>query len=239
MLRKDHRQVDELRKVKFTRHYTKYAPGSVLIEFGDTKVLCTASIEDSVPRFLLHKNQGWLTAEYSMLPGSTHTRIKREAVVGKLNARSQEISRLIGRSLRSCIDLKLLGKRQITIDCDVLQADGGTRSASITGAFVALYDAVNFLLANEIIKVNPIKNFVAAISAGVVKSSALLDLDYAEDSSCDNDINFVLLDNNQIVEIQGSAEQNSFDKATLDALFSLASLGIEQLIQKQKEALAL
>lgn len=239
MLRLNNRAANELRQVKITRNFTKYSSGCVLIEVGETKVLCTASIEEKLPPFLLNKNQGWLTAEYAMLPSATHSRNKRDAVVGKVNSRAQEISRLIGRSLRACLDLKELGPRQIIIDCDVLQADGGTRTASITGAFVALYDAINYLLLNKMIDRTPIKHFLAAVSVGVIKQRCYLDLDYLEDSSCDVDMNFILLDNGSIVEIQGAAEHESFDRLTLNKLLDLAEYGVSELIIKQRHALNL
>lgn len=232
--RLNNRLMNELREVKITKNYTKYAEGSVLVEFGDTKVLCTATVEDSVPPFLKGKNQGWLTAEYSMLPRATHTRSRRDAVVGKVNSRAQEISRLIGRSLRSSINLYMLGERQILIDCDVIQADGGTRTAAITGAFVALHDAVTTLMNSGKLTLNPIKNFVAAISVGVYQGECLLDLDYDEDSNCDTDMNLVMDDTLSIIEIQGTAEKIALDRSVLNQLLDLATLGIKDLIAIQK-----
>ncbi len=234
LLRHKNRLAHELREIKITKNYTKYAEGSVLVEFGETKVLCTATIEESVPPFLKGKNQGWLTAEYSMLPSATHTRSKRDAVVGKVNSRAQEISRLIGRSLRSSINLFMLGERQILIDCDVIQADGGTRTAAITGAFVALHDAITVLMNNGKLTLNPIKNFVAAISVGVHKGEALLDLDYNEDSTCDTDMNLVMDDTLSIIEIQGTAEKIALDRTMLNQLLDLATCGIQDLLTIQK-----
>lgn len=233
------RATNQLREVKITRQYTAYAEGSVLIEFGNTKVLCNASVEEKVPPFLKGKNKGWVTAEYSMLPRATHSRTTRESVAGKVNSRSQEISRLIGRSLRSCIDLNKLGERQIVIDCDVIQADGGTRTASITGAFVALYDAITYLLNKKSIKTNPIKHHLAAISVGISNDQQLLDLDYKEDSSCESDINVVMFDNLEIVEIQGTAEGKTFSRTELNGLLDLAESGIKDLLDYQKSALNL
>ncbi len=233
----DNRLFDQLRNIKITRDYTEYAEGSILVEFGATKVICNASVLENVPKFLLGKNHGWVTAEYSMLPRATHTRNNRDSVSGKVNARSQEISRLIGRSMRSCIDLVQLGNRQIILDCDVLQADGGTRTASITGAFVALYDSVSKLITSELIKTNPIRNFLAAVSVGIYQGEVIVDLNYEEDSKCDTDMNVVMLDNGGIVEIQGTAENNSFSKAQLDQLLDLAHISISHIIQLQKSAL--
>lgn len=238
-LRSEARNVEKLRKVKITRHYTKYSAGSVLVEFGETKVICTATIEEKVPEFLKNKNVGWVTAEYSMLPSSTHTRNKRDAVTGKVSSRSQEISRLIGRSLRAAIDMKKLGARQILIDCDVIQADGGTRTASITGAFVALYDAVSRLLANGKISENPISQFLAAISVGICNGVPMLDLDYNEDSNCEADMNVVMFEDLGIIEIQGTAEKNKITRDELNRLVDLAEIGIKDLIQIQKTALNL
>ena len=237
--RNNNRGLDALREVKITRNFTKYAAGSVLIEFGETKVICTASIEEKVPPFLKNTGAGWITAEYAMLPGSTHTRNKRDGVVGKVASRSQEISRLIGRSLRATVDMKKLGERQILIDCDVLQADGGTRTASITGAFVALYDAISKLLQNGLIKENPIERFLAAISVGIYNDELMLDLDYNEDSNCDSDINVVMFEDFGIVEIQGTAEQDQISRDELNHLIDLAESGIKNLIIAQKTALNL
>ena len=235
--RTNNRQANELREIKITRNYTKYAEGSVLVEFGNTQVLCNVSVEESLPPFLKGKNQGWLTAEYSMLPRATHTRTRRDGAVGKVNSRAQEISRLIGRSLRACVDLELLGPRQLVVDCDVIQADGGTRTASITGGFIALHDAINGLLNSGKISKNPIKHFLAAISVGVYDGEALLDLDYIEDSNCSMDMNLVMLDNLSIVEIQGTAEKTALDRATTNRLIDLAEVGVSQLINLQRGVL--
>lgn len=236
-MRNDGRQNNELRVVRLNRNFTKYAEGSVLIECGDTKVLCTASIEDEVPRFLRNTGTGWVSAEYSMLPRATHTRNKRDSVAGKVNPRASEISRLIGRSLRACIDLESLGERQVLIDCDVIQADGGTRTASITGAFVAMYDALNSLVKCGKLSENPIKQFLAAISVGVYQGAPLLDLNYVEDNNCDTDMNLVMLEDLSVIEIQGTAEGASFSRDTLNIMLDLGEHGVKQLIQKQKESL--
>ncbi len=232
------RQPDQLRDIRITRRYTRHAEGSVLVEFGDTRVLCTASVEDSVPPFLRGKGEGWVTAEYGMLPRSTHTRSAREAAKGKQSGRTQEIQRLIGRSLRAITDLKALGERQITLDCDVLQADGGTRTAAITGACVALHDAVNGLLAAGKLTQNPLRDFVAAISVGIVDGCPVLDLDYPEDSACDTDMNVVMTGSEGIVEVQGTAEGVPFTRDELDALLKLAQAGICRLVELQRAALA-
>jgi ribonuclease PH len=231
------RQPDQLRKVRLTREFTRHAEGSVLVEFGDTRVLCTASVEENLPGFLRGKGQGWVTAEYGMLPRATHTRSPREAAKGKQSGRTQEIQRLIGRSLRAITDLKALGERQITLDCDVLQADGGTRTAAITGACVALHDAVRGLLAQGKITENPLRDFVAAISVGIVNGQPVLDLDYVEDSSCDTDMNVVMTGNGGIVEVQGTAEGAPFSRAELDTLLAMAAAGIEELVMAQQFAL--
>jgi ribonuclease PH len=231
------RPADQLRDVRITRHYTKYAEGSVLVEFGDTKVLCTASVSESVPPFLRDKGQGWLTAEYGMLPRATHTRSDREAARGKQTGRTQEIQRLIGRALRAVFDLEALGARTINLDCDVIQADGGTRTASITGAFVAAHDAVSKLLADGRLQRSPITDYVAAISVGVYEGVPLLDLDYAEDSACDTDMNIVMTGSGGLVEVQGTAEGAPFSRAEMDALLDLAQSGIRTLVEKQKAAL--
>jgi ribonuclease PH len=231
------RAADQLRDVRITRHYTKYAEGSVLVEFGDTKVLCTASVSESVPPFLRDKGQGWLTAEYGMLPRATHTRSDREAARGKQTGRTQEIQRLIGRAMRAVFDLEALGARTINLDCDVLQADGGTRTASITGAFVAAHDAVSKLLATGRIERSPITDYVAAISVGVYEGVPVLDLDYAEDSQCDTDMNVVMTGSGGMVEVQGTAEGAPFSRAELNALLDLAQSGIRSLVEKQKAAL--
>ncbi len=236
--RADARATDALRPVTITRRFTRYAEGSVLVEFGHTRVLCTASVEDRVPGFLKGKGQGWLTAEYGMLPRATHTRSDREAARGKQSGRTQEIQRLIGRSLRSVFDLKALGERTLTLDCDVLQADGGTRTASITGAFVAAQDAVATLVASGALAANPIRDSVAAISVGLKGDVALLDLDYDEDSTCDTDMNVVMTGSQGIVEIQGTAEGAPFTRDALDRLIDLAHRGIAELTIRQREALA-
>ena len=231
------RPVDQLRPVVITRHYTKHAEGSVLIAMGDTKVLCTASIEERVPPHKKGSGEGWVTAEYGMLPRSTNTRSDREAARGKQTGRTQEIQRLIGRSLRCVVDLRELGERQITLDCDVLQADGGTRCASITGAFVALHDAISVLLAKGLIKETPITDFIAAISVGIGAEGPLLDLDYVEDSTCETDMNVVMTGAGKFVEIQGTAEGVPFSRTDMDKLVGLASSGIATLISEQRTAL--
>ncbi|MBI1773237.1 MAG: ribonuclease PH [Burkholderiales bacterium] len=233
------RAPDALRPVVISRHFTKHAEGSVLIEFGDTRVICTASIEDKVPGFLKGKGQGWMTAEYGMLPRSTHTRMDREAAKGKQSGRTQEIQRLIGRSLRSAFDLEAFGERTLHIDCDVIQADGGTRTASITGAMVAAYDAFSKLVEREVIPCVPLRHFVAAISVGVYQSQPVLDLDYPEDSQCDTDMNVVMTEHGHFVEVQGTAEGEAFDRMTMNALLNLAHDGIADLIALQKEVLGL
>ena len=237
MPRSFNRNADQLRTVVITRHYTKHAEGSVLVAMGDTKVLCTASVEERVPPHKKGSGEGWVTAEYGMLPRSTNTRSDREAARGKQSGRTQEIQRLIGRSLRCVVDLKKLGERQITLDCDVLQADGGTRCASITGAFVALHDAVSVLMQRGLIKETPITDFIAAISVGIGASGPLLDLDYIEDSSCETDMNVVMTGAGKFVEIQGTAEGAPFSRSDMDALIGLASQGIEALIEEQRTVL--
>ena len=239
MSRPSMRQPGELRKISITRGYTKHAEGSVLVEFGDTKVLCTASVDEKVPAFLRGQNRGWLTAEYGMLPRATNTRTVREAARGHQSGRTQEIQRLIGRSLRAVADLSQLGERTIQIDCDVIQADGGTRTASITGAFVAAHDAVTLLQRRGLIAGAPLRDFVAAVSVGVYQGSAVLDLDYAEDSACDTDMNVVMTGSGGFVEIQGTAEGAPFSREQMDELTLLAESGIRQLIARQKEALGL
>lgn len=236
--RRTARAADALRPVRITPHFLPHADGSVLIEAGNTKIICTATIDESVPPFLRGKNQGWVTAEYGMLPASTASRMRREAAAGKQSGRTQEIQRLIGRSLRAAVDLSLLGERQILIDCDVIQADGGTRTASITGAFVALSLAVGKLLAEGRLKTNPITDSVAAVSVGVVGGEPLLDLDYPEDSGCDSDVNLVMTGSGKIIEIQGTAEGAPFDFAELEALLSLGRKGIAGLTALQQQALA-
>lgn len=228
---------DELRPVCITREFTKHAEGSVLIEFGDTKVLCTASVEERVPPHKRGSGEGWVTAEYGMLPRSTHTRSEREAARGKQSGRTQEIQRLIGRSLRCVFDLKRLGERTISLDCDVLQADGGTRTAAITGAFVAAHDAVSWLLAQGSIEVSPIRQFVAAVSVGVVQATPLLDLEYSEDSACDTDMNVVMTANGGFVELQGTAEGEAFSGEQMDAMLALARKGIRELLAAQRASL--
>ncbi|MFO1390778.1 MAG: ribonuclease PH [Agitococcus sp.] len=232
------RNPDELRVIKITRNFTKHAEGSVLIEFGETKVLCTASVEAGVPRFLKGKGEGWITAEYGMLPRATHTRNDREASKGKQGGRTLEIQRLIGRSLRAMVDLKKLGENTITIDCDVIQADGGTRTASITGGAVALVDALNHMRSKKMIKHDPLTQMIAAISVGVVKGQAVLDLDYEEDSNCDTDMNVVMSQQGGFVEVQGTAEGKPFSREQADAMLALAENGIKTLIQKQQQVLA-
>jgi ribonuclease PH len=228
----------DLRPVRFTRRYTRHAEGSVLVEMGETRVLCTASVEEKVPSFLKGKGQGWVTAEYGMLPRATHTRGAREAAAGKQSGRTQEIQRLIGRSLRTVTDLAALGERQVSIDCDVLQADGGTRCASITGSMVALADAVAWLRAKGLLQRDPLRDFVAAVSVGIVAGQPVLDLDYAEDSGCDTDMNVVMTGSGAIVEIQGTAEREPFTRAQMDQLLTLATSGISRLIELQRKALA-
>ena len=236
-LRPSGRATNQLREVEIIRNYTKHAEGSVLVKFGDTHVLCTASVEEKVPGFLKGKGQGWVTAEYGMLPRSTGSRMDREAARGKQSGRTQEIQRLIGRSLRAIIDLEKLGERSIQIDCDVIQADGGTRTASITGAYVALQDAIAFLMKKELIKASPLKDSVAAISVGVYKGMPVLDLDYIEDSDCDTDMNVVMTGKGGFVEIQGTAEGEPFSAQEMNAMLALAKSGIETLSAKQQQAL--
>ncbi|AEV24908.1 MULTISPECIES: ribonuclease PH [Azospira] len=237
-MRPSQRAADQLRQVRITRRFTRHAEGSVLVEMGDTKVLCTASIEENLPPFLRGKGQGWVTAEYGMLPRSTHTRSSREAAKGKQTGRTQEIQRLIGRSLRAVTDLKALGERQITLDCDVLQADGGTRCASITGAWVALWDACQSLVAAGKLSENPLKEHVAAISVGIYKGTPVLDLDYPEDSDCDTDMNVIMTGSGGLVEVQGTAEGEPFSRQQMNVLLDLAEAGIRQLIHAQESALA-
>jgi len=236
MIRPSARTPDELRPIKITRHYTKHAEGSVLIEYGDTKVICTATVTSGVPKFLKGSNQGWITAEYGMLPRSTNERMQRETRNGP-SGRTQEIQRLIGRSLRSMINLNLLGEYTINIDCDVIQADGGTRTASITGSVVALVDAVNSLRKQGILRADPIKYLIAAVSVGLYQETAVIDLDYLEDSNAETDMNVVMSETGAFIEIQGTAEKNPFQAAQLQAMLSLAETGIQRLIQSQREAL--
>jgi ribonuclease PH len=228
---------ENLREVKITRNFTKHAEGSVLVEFGDTKVICTCSVEDGVPPFLRGKGSGWLTAEYSMLPRATQVRSSRESSKGRVGGRTHEIQRLIGRSLRAVTDLTQLGERTFFIDCDVIQADGGTRTASITGAYVALVDAVNKLMRESVLQTNPIKEAVAAVSAGIVSGAAMLDLNYEEDSAAEVDMNFVMTSSNRFVEVQGTAEVEPFTLDEMDSMRDLAIAGITKLFQIQNKAL--
>ena len=238
-MRPSQRNNDALRTIRLTRHYTKHAEGSVLVEFGDTKVICTASVEESVPGFLKGKGKGWVTAEYGMLPRSTGSRMRRESAAGKQSGRTQEIQRLIGRSLRAVVDMEKLGERQIQIDCDVIQADGGTRTASITGAFVALHDAINGLIAQGKLTQSPLRDFVAAISVGIHQGEAVLDLDYLEDSDCETDMNVVMTGNGRFVEVQGTAEGEPFSEEEMASMMRLAKKGISELIALQRQALEL
>jgi ribonuclease PH len=232
------RKPDELRAVRLTRGYTRHPEGSVLVEFGETRVLCTASVEERVPPFLRDSGRGWVTAEYGMLPRATNTRGEREAARGKQSGRTQEIQRLIGRSLRAVVDGASLGQRTIQVDCDVLQADGGTRTAAITGAFVALHDAVSWLQERKLLVQSPIRDFVAAVSVGIYQGTPVLDLDYAEDSACGTDMNVVMTGAGRFVELQGTAEGEPFSQKELDALVELAARGIRELIARQKRALS-
>jgi ribonuclease PH len=236
-MRPSRRAPDQLRPVRITRNYTRHAEGSVLVEFGDTRVLCTVSVEDKVPPFLKGKGQGWLTAEYGMLPRSTGTRMAREAAAGRQSGRTQEIQRLIGRSLRAVTNLMMLGERTLQIDCDVLQADGGTRTASITGAYVALHDAVRQLHDRQLILEWPVQDFVAAVSVGIYEGITVLDLDYDEDSACETDMNVVMTGSGGIVELQGTAEGRPFSRGQLDQMVDLAGAGIAQLVAAQRAAL--
>jgi ribonuclease PH len=238
MPRFENRPADALRPLTLTRGFTRHAEGSVLVEFGQTRVLCTASVEEKVPPFLKGKGSGWVTAEYGMLPRATHTRGRREAAEGRQSGRTQEIQRLIGRSLRAVTDLTALGERQVTLDCDVLQADGGTRCASITGAMVALADAVRFLKEKGLVTGEPLKDFVAAVSVGLVDGEARLDLDYEEDSGGDTDMNVVMTGSGGFVEIQGTAEGEPFTRAQMDGLVTLAAKGIGELVAAQRRSLA-
>lgn len=235
--RRHGRKADALRPVRFTRRFTSHAEGSVLVEFGDTRVLCTASIEEGVPGFLRGKGQGWVTAEYGMLPRATHTRSPREAAKGKQTGRTQEIQRLIGRSLRAALDLQALGERTVTIDCDVLQADGGTRTASITGAYVALADACELLKKRRLIQSSPLHGQVAAVSVGIIRGVPMLDLDYSEDSEAETDMNVVMNNGGAFIEVQGTAEGHAFRRHELDALLNLAVSGIAELCSLQLQAL--
>jgi ribonuclease PH len=240
-MRPSQRQPNQLREIEFLRHYTKHAEGSVLTCFGDTKVLCNASITEGVPRFLKGTGQGWLTAEYSMLPRATNQRTDREAARGKQSGRTLEIQRLIGRALRNCVDLKALGENTIIIDCDVIQADGGTRTAAITGACIALYDAVTVMMnkPKSKIKTNPFKQFIAAVSVGIYQDIPVVDLDYAEDSAAETDMNIVMDQHGGFIEIQGTAEKFAFHKNHLDSMLALGDEGVKILIQKQREVLEL
>ena len=238
-MRPSGRKADELRAVRIQRAYTRHAEGSVLVEFGDTRVLCTASVEARVPSFLRDKGRGWVTAEYGMLPRATHTRGEREATRGRQSGRTQEIQRLIGRALRAVIDLPALGEHTIQIDCDVLQADGGTRTAAITGAYVALHDALGWMRAKEMIAALPVRDLVAAVSVGLYQGTPVLDLDYAEDSACQTDMNVVMTGAGRFVEVQGTAESEPFARAELEQLLALAGRGIAELLAHQRRALGL
>lgn len=237
-MRPSGRSPEQMREVKITRNYVKHAEGSVLIEFGDTRVLCNASVEERVPGFKRGRGEGWVTAEYSMLPRATHTRGDRESVRGKQSGRTQEIQRLIGRSLRAVVDLTALGERSVLIDCDVIQADGGTRTAAITGAYVALEDAMQFLIKKKKLKASPIHGAVAAISAGIVDGVPVLDLDYVEDSGAETDMNFVINDAGAFIEVQGTAEGHAFRMEEMMSMVDLAQAGVGQLIELQRQALA-
>ncbi|MEZ8985127.1 ribonuclease PH [Vibrio cyclitrophicus FF160] len=236
-MRPNDRAVDQIRPIKITRNYTAYAEGSVLVEFGNTKVLCNATVEENVPRWLKGQGKGWVTAEYGMLPRATHTRNRREAASGKQGGRTMEIQRLIARSLRAVVDLKVLGEIMITVDCDVIQADGGTRTASISGASVAMADAINSLLASGKLKKNPMKGHVAAVSVGIVGAQALCDLEYVEDSAADTDMNVVMTEDGKMIEIQGTAEGEPFSHEELMQLLALANKGIADIVEAQKSAL--
>jgi ribonuclease PH len=237
-MRPSNRAPDEMRQVRITRHYTKHAEGSVLVEFGDTRVLCNATVEERIPAFLRGKGQGWVTAEYGMLPRSTNSRMGREAARGKQGGRTLEIQRLIGRSLRSVLDMKALGERSITIDCDVIQADGGTRTASITGGYVALADAVQSLLDNKVLDKNPLIDRVASVSVGIYQGTPVLDLDYPEDCNAETDMNVVMNSADHYIEVQGTAEGHPFNQDELNAMLTLAKQGIRALLASQQEALA-
>jgi ribonuclease PH len=236
-MRPSGRQPDELRQIRITRHYTKHAEGSVLVEFGDTKVLCNATVEERVPRFLKGKKQGWVTAEYGMLPRATGMRMGREAAMGKQGGRTMEIQRLIGRSLRAVVDLSALGERTITVDCDVIQADGGTRTASITGGYVALVDAITHLKSKKLIKKDPLHGQLASVSVGIFEGTPVLDLDYAEDSNAETDMNVVMNDGGAFIEVQGTAEGHAYRRDEMDAMLDMAEKGIAELIEHQREAL--
>ncbi|MDG4562300.1 MAG: ribonuclease PH [Candidatus Competibacter phosphatis] len=238
-MRPSNRAADELRPIRITRQFTKHAEGSVLVEFGDTRVICTASVEERVPPFLKGKGRGWVTAEYGMLPRATHTRSSREASRGRQDGRTMEIQRLIGRALRAVLDLEALGERTITLDCDVIQADGGTRTAAITGGFVALADAVRHLINKKSFKRNPLHGQVASVSVGIFQGTPVLDLDYAEDSEAETDMNVVMNDAGAFIELQGTAEGHAFRIEELQAMLELARGGIERLLRKQREVLGL
>ncbi|MBD3618839.1 MAG: ribonuclease PH [Chromatiales bacterium] len=238
-MRPSGRAPDQLREIQFTRNYTKHAEGSVLVEFGHTKVICTATVEERLPPWLKGKGQGWVTAEYGMLPRSTGSRMAREAARGKQGGRTQEIQRLIGRSLRAACDLSALGERQITVDCDVIQADGGTRTASISGGFVALYDAITHLMKKGQLKTNPLHGLVASVSVGIHNGTPVLDLDFDEDSSAETDMNVVMNDGGAFIEVQGTAEGHAFRREELDAMLDLAAAGIGNIIEHQKQALGI
>jgi len=236
-MRPSGRQPDQLRNIRFTRQYTKHAEGSVLVEFGDTKVICTATVEERVPGFLKGKGEGWVTAEYGMLPRSTGSRMRREAASGRQGGRTMEIQRLIGRSLRAAVDMEALGERQVFIDCDVIQADGGTRTASITGGYVALHEAVSHLIEKGLLKSSPLHGMIASVSVGIYDGVPVLDLDYAEDSNAETDMNVVMNDASHFIEVQGTAEGHAFRRDELDAMLGLAQKGIAELIEQQKAAL--
>ena len=238
LIRPSERGANQLRDITISRNYTKHAEGSVLVEFGDTKVLCNASVEKSVPRFLKGTGKGWITAEYGMLPRSTNTRMDREAARGKQSGRSLEIQRLIGRSLRAAIDLTRLGEHTIKIDCDVIQADGGTRTASITGGCVAMMDAINYMIANKMVSTNPAKQLIASVSVGIFKGHAVLDLDYDEDSNAETDMNIVMTESGGFIEVQGTGEDGDFSHDQLLEMLALGKSGIEELVAKQKKALS-
>ena len=238
LTRPSQRRADQLRNISINRNYTRHAEGSVLIEFGDTKVLCNASVEKSVPRFLKGSGKGWITAEYGMLPRSTNTRMDREAARGKQSGRSLEIQRLIGRSLRAAIDLTLLGEHTIKIDCDVIQADGGTRTASITGGCVAMMDAINHMIANKMVSENPAKQLIASVSVGIFQGNAVLDLDYDEDSNAETDMNIVMTESGGFIEVQGTGEDGDFSHDQLLEMLALGKSGIQDLIAKQKHVLS-
>lgn len=235
-MRPSNREISQLRAIKITRQFTNHAEGSVLVEFGQTRVLCNASVMDGVPKFLKGKNQGWITAEYGMLPRATHSRTDREASRGKQGGRTLEIQRLIGRSLRNCVDLKLIGENTIMIDCDVIQADGGTRTAAITGACIAMKDAINWMVTREKLRKMPAFNYVAAVSVGIYRGQAVLDLDYAEDVLAETDMNVVMNEAGEFIEIQGTAEDKSFSRKQLNELLDLAEGGIKDLLELQKSA---